>query len=58
MRNFMIDVWIWNKGKHSRPTIRFQQETFPLIKIVKEQQVKIKIVGFIQIKNMKLTLII
>lgn len=31
MRNFMIDVWIWNKGKHSRPlkTIRFQQETFP-----------------------------
>lgn len=31
MRNFMIDVWIWTKGKHSRPfkTIRFQMDHFP-----------------------------
>ena len=31
MRNFMIDVWVWTKGKHSRPlkTIQFQQENFP-----------------------------
>lgn len=31
MRNFMIDVWIWTKGKHSRPlkTIRFELDHFP-----------------------------
>lgn len=31
MRNFMIDVWVWSKGKHSRPikTIRIQQDHFP-----------------------------
>ena len=31
MRNFMIDVWVWNKSKHSRPlkTIRFQMNHFP-----------------------------
>ena len=31
MRNFMIDVWIWTKGKHFRPlkTIRFQMDHFP-----------------------------
>ena len=31
MRNFMIDVWIWTKGKHSRPlkTIRFELDRFP-----------------------------
>lgn len=31
MRNFMIDVWVWTKGKHSRPlkTIRFQMDHFP-----------------------------
>ena len=27
----MIDVWVWNKNKHSRPlkTIRFQMDHFP-----------------------------
>lgn len=27
----MIDIWIWSKGKHSRPlkTIRFQMDHFP-----------------------------
>ena len=27
----MIDVWVWTKGKHSRPlkTIRFQMDHFP-----------------------------
>lgn len=31
MRNFMIDVWIWTKGKHSRPlkTIRLELDHFP-----------------------------
>ena len=32
----MIDVWIWTKGKHSRPlkTIRFQMDHFPTEKNV------------------------
>lgn len=31
MRNFMMDVWVWTKDKHSRPlkTIRFEQDHFP-----------------------------
>lgn len=31
MRNFMIDIWVWTKSKHSRPlkTIRFQLDHFP-----------------------------
>lgn len=26
MRNFMIDVWIWTKGKHSRPLKTIREE--------------------------------
>ncbi len=31
MRNFIMDIWVWNKGKHSRPlkSIRFQLDHFP-----------------------------
>ena len=31
MRNFMIDVWVWTKGKHSRPLkiIRLKLDHFP-----------------------------
>lgn len=31
MRNFIMDVWVWTKDKHSRPlkTIRFEQDHFP-----------------------------
>lgn len=31
MRNFMIDVWVWTKGKHSRllKTIRLELDHFP-----------------------------
>lgn len=31
MRNFIIDIWVWNRSKHSRPlkSIRFELNHFP-----------------------------
>ena len=43
MRNFMIDVWIWTKGKHSRPlkTIRFELDHFPSVRFYMDRDVEI-----------------
>ena len=57
MRNFMIDVWIWTKGKHSRPlkTIRFQMNKFPTEDDCERQLYSDKDIQFYLSKDMEIT---
>ena len=53
----MIDVWIWTKGKHSRPlkTIRFQMNKFPTEDDCERQLYSDKDVQFYLNKDMEIT---
>ena len=53
----MIDVWIWTKGKHSRPlkTIRFQTDKFPTEDDCERQLYSDKDVQFYLSKDMEIT---
>lgn len=57
MRNFMIDVWVWNKSKHSRPlkTIRFQMGKFPTEDDCERQLYSDKDVQFYLSKDIEIT---
>lgn len=53
----MIDVWVWNKSKHSRPlkTIRFQMDRFPTEDDCERQLYSDKDVQFYLSKDIEIT---
>ena len=53
----MIDVWVWNKSKHSRPlkTIRFQMDRFPTEDDCERQLYSDKDVQFYLSKDREIT---
>lgn len=52
----MIDVWVWNKSKHSRPlkTIRFQMDKFPTEDDCERQLYSDKDIQFYLSKDMEI----